>query len=100
MAWVRIDNTRKLRNVGGDLHLARRVYGRNGELWPRIAVAVYGDKFDDDGNPCQPPKRFKVTCSTKTKPGAWWEDDYYGIPFELADDVCAMIKEVQEGDRG
>ena len=87
MSWQRIDKTHRLRNTGGEEGI-RRVYGRNGKLWPRIVIVIHH-------NQAYSPNTFTVTCSRKQKSGAWW-CSYDGIPLELLSELQEMLKKLQE----
>ena len=76
MTWQRIDDKHRLRNKGGDLGI-RRVYGKEGELWPRIVVCVYDKDVYGEG--------FAVVASRKENTSAWWKDCL--IPLECKNDV-------------
>jgi len=93
MSWKRIDLDHKLKNKGHgepgepDTALARRIYGRDGKLWPRIAVTIRRDRL----NAPMGDESYEICCSVKEKPSAWWEKS--GIPIEVIGDVGEMISE-------
>jgi len=78
--WKRLDES-KLRNVGGEHHLSRRVYGWEGKLWPRLAISIYETQRG----------YFKLNCSQK-KRGRWWETA--SIPQNLLTDAAEMLLEI------
>jgi len=82
-SWQRIDH-RPLRNIGGDQHLVKRVYGRNGKLWPRLSIAVYRRR-----------EGFHLGVAQKER-GDWW--DNCDIPPELVGDVIELLKEALESE--
>jgi len=92
MGWERIDD-RPLRNTGGskenDRALARRVYGWEGSLWPRLTIAIYPREVmaGVDGE-----RGFIVAHALKESTKHWW-DSHGGIPCELYDDVREMLEE-------
>ena len=81
--WERIDTTKKLRNVGGsdpNLYIEKRVYGENGNLWPRLTLSIY--KFShEDG--------FRIAANIKRDTKSWWEET--SIPFELKSEILDMV---------
>jgi hypothetical protein len=79
--WQRIDH-RPLRNIGGDLHLVKRVYGQDGQLWPRLSIGVYRQR-----------QGLHIGVSRKRRPGEWW--DNHDIPPELVNDVIELLKEAK-----
>lgn len=94
MAWKRIDD--RIRNngngvCGGDTAMVRRTYGLDGELWPRLTIAIHRDMIHLLPN--REPG-FAVGCSIKLKSGGWW--DSVGIPCDLLDDVAEMLKEAKQ----
>lgn len=79
--WQRLEES-TLRNAGGNNAKVKRVYGMDGQPWPRLIIAIY--EYNASG--------VKLTCSIKDKPGSWWEGDS-GIPKQLLDEAAEMLKE-------
>ncbi len=83
MDWLPI----KCKNVGGNSKRcrAKRVFGKNGKLFPRMIISIWEDVLGYEGN-------FKIVGSRKENSKAWWTD--CGIPNELLPVVKEMIDEV------
>lgn len=86
--WSKL-NPSKLRNVGGrdESDLGLLVYGRNGKLWPRIAVLV----TEGLGNDNEPAIRIGV--SRKESAGSVWRE--VPLPSELVGDLHKLLVEVE-----
>lgn len=84
--WKRLDES-SLRNVGGIYAKLKRVYGENGEHWPRLTIALYEDAIYGG---------VKISVSRKDGPGGWWEE--CGAPVELLPDVAQMLTEYANGN--
>lgn len=131
MAWQRIDHVRRIRNdgLGGvkdrpDYFYIRRVYGWNGELFPRIVLTVTQQEFDDswqiniptssyeDMDPDFLKKRrshergeyelhnwvgkgFDFHVNIKPASGEWWTSCRF-IPPELLGEAIELLQEYQE----
>jgi len=90
--WQRLDET-KLRNVGGGSPIARRVYGLNGEKFPRLVISI--SRVDVLLNSTQGRgDGYRTSCSIKSRGGEWWEEG--AIPLELFTDLQQMIHEVRK----
>jgi hypothetical protein len=72
-----------------------RLYAPEGESYPLIFVAIYGDtkNYLDKA----PLTGFKMSSSSKQKAGDWWDDwaDSSIIPLELLPDVQEMLEEIK-----
>jgi hypothetical protein len=100
MGWQRLDDT-AVANVGcnRDMVCMLRVYGMNGQRWPRLVISFYyPDTFGDDG--------VKISINRKKGPTYWWET--VSLPLQLGPELCAMLTEfvaqeqarvVPDGDR-
>jgi len=79
--WERLDE-KGLRNVGGSNAKLKRAYGVEGQSWPRLVIGIYSSPFG-----------FKLSCSEKEGPGAWWGE--VPVPKELKAEVIDMLNEVE-----
>lgn len=80
--WKRIDDS-NLRNIGGDKHFLKRVYGWNGNKWPRLTLSIY--RHFSGG--------YTISANRKER-GSRWES--IGIPNELFCDGAEMLVEAKE----
>lgn len=94
--WIRIDEGRNLRNPEPPRRGVMRIYGREGEDWPRLAVTVSTHEHSRNF-PCEGMEDrtycFDIHCSQKRGPGKWWQGVY--VPVELASEVADMTAEFQ-----
>ncbi len=87
--WVQLDPA-KLKNIGKhESKLAIRVFGQNGNPFPRIVMSIYAAQFDRKG--------FKIEVSRKEKAGDWWSEaeipwELLGVVKEMVDEVLGIIK--------
>ena len=84
--WVRIDQTHNLRNPKP--WPGHRVYGLNGELWPRLLLTVG----------LEPPSRplgFAIYAEVKNAGGEWWSPRR-DIPLSLLPELQEMLAELME----
>jgi hypothetical protein len=92
--WVRIDLAkRKLKNIGMgepgepiDPKIVYRVYGVDGNIWPRMTVSVSVDRWQGT---------VRIGAGIKTDNKAWWSD-LRGVPYALLDDLAEMLQELRE----
>jgi len=89
MTWIRIDLKHRLKNDGKggpdepDSALARRVYGENGKLYPRLTIAIY--EYPDGLS-------FDISqCLDRRNP--WWTD--CRLPKELASELIEVLEEAR-----
>jgi hypothetical protein len=84
--WTRLDDS-KLKNVGGanETAIAFRVYGLNGQHFPRLVISLY-DSINDAKNTA-----IVISVSRKENSKSWWNT--CGIPRELIDDASDLLKE-------
>ena len=87
MAWVRIDNIRRVREYAFNGEFGR-VYGRDGELWPRISAQIVktGTAYE---------KAWIFSIRRKENSQESWYD--YPMPDELMVDFSEMVKEFVSG---
>jgi len=85
IAWVRLDDT-KLRNIGGDGAVVKRVYGANGAPWPRLVVSIWTDLFN---------ATFTLGACRKKAAGDrhWWNT--VEIPVSIAGAVPEMFADLE-----
>lgn len=87
--WIRLDD-RHLRNTGGgESTVAKRVYGADGALWPRLVISIRKSSYLAGPPPLR--ERMAISCSTKRGPGSFWEAE--DIPVELAVEVLVILAE-------
>lgn len=72
--------------------LARRVYGWNGRMWPRLSLCVYKGWLKTSAKALEGDS-FKLGCSYKSSQGQWWHT--VDAPLSLVDDVIEMMNEVK-----
>ena len=88
--WLPLDD-HKLQNVGGDRERAKvlRVFGWDGQLWPRLVIAIYqvppGD-LDEIG--------YLLDVSEKKNLKAWWT--HVPVPESLLPVLREMLSEVAD----
>ena len=83
--WVELDKS-NVRNVAGyDKRGWYRVFGLNGEPFPRIVIGIMLNTLD-------PEEGYSVEISGKDKGGDWW--GRRALPLELFPAMVDLLKEV------
>lgn len=98
MAWKLLDHIGDYPD-GEPFHSQphQRVYGWEGEQWPKLVFTIYGEPLAMTHDPVVGEAPFvgvQVSCSAQKTPTHWWHDDY-PIPPELLGDLIELLKEYQ-----
>lgn len=102
MAWKPLTNGREIDpdfyvEEGADAvyeetALARRVFGWNGRMFPRISLAAY-EGWRNGGVASLKGDCFSLSCSYKSEQGQWWKD--IDVPIALVDELAAIVADVK-----
>ena len=85
MNWKRIDNVRNIRDYAHD-SVFGRVYGLDGELWPRISSQIFKTKTGKD-------ECLIFTIKRKDSSQEAWYD--HPLPVSLLSDFIDMTKDYE-----
>lgn len=80
MTWRRIDGRLRTQNPAKVLP-GGRVYGLNGDRWPRLYLSVW-----------RTPDGVRVSCTRKEGPGRWWSE--VDIPEEVFADLPELYSQL------
>ena len=83
--WVRL-NEKSLKNTGGKA-LAQRVYGWDGNPWPRLVLSIYQNNSENYNG-------YQIGISRKMAAGKWWNP--VPLPQELLAELCALLTEIKD----
>ncbi len=72
--------------------IARRVFGWNGRMFPRISLAVHGGWRRDDAVALQ-GVGYTVACSYKSNQGQWWKE--VDVPAVLLKELVEILQEIE-----
>lgn len=78
--------------VYSDSALARRVFGWDGRMFPRISLVAYPGWRKDKAVSLEGPG-FVMECSYKSNQGQWWRE--VDVPLALIDELAEMLQEVK-----
>lgn len=109
MTWKRLTGDREIdpdfyveegeNAVYVETSYARRVYGWNGRMFPRLSLCVHNGYVKERAahlmrTPRLDGPSFKLECSYKSEQGQWWHS-LDGVPFELMNDAFEMLSDVK-----
>lgn len=82
-----------------DIALARRVYGWEGRMFPRVTVAAYPGRTREYAECIMRVNRFDepsftLTCDYKSAQGQWWQK-LEGVPLSMTDAALEIISEAK-----
>lgn len=107
MTWVELTGKRARDNAQGGideweewkpnpLHPVR-VYGWNGEDYPRMTISAYISRGDRYSTGDSYPSEFSVDCAVKLSADGWWgtvgRGTHGGVPVEFYDVAMELLKE-------
>lgn len=75
-----------------DFAIARRVFGWNGRMFPRVEIAAHHGWHDEKAVALE-GKSFTLSCSYKSAQGQWWRK--VEVPFTLVDELTGLINDVK-----
>ncbi len=78
--WKRIDNIHELKKPRRAPGV--RVFGKHGQLWPRLSLRVHVDVVDEE--------TIRIRLMRKPEPHTWWEE-VPTIPLDLQRDLVEML---------
>ena len=88
--WKSIDH--RVRVVSGAT--VERVYGWNGELFPRLSLCLWS-MTEGENRPWQDTSpALKITCSERRTAKSWWHER--SVPKALIDDLVEMLVHGEE----